>query len=471
MRIVLVICLLFIKQLVFAGRWSHPKLLILENEKKQYMAQGNLIREIPNEGTLKHLGLDIAKKKVISRSELHSFIVGPILPNLTPPAQNFDEGMRLWRLKVIILTKQQLYEKIVICNPCKDPSAHLWNNKVLLTAEITGGERSWFTSFAWANQSSELMAFLESEKVDWNENQNHFGISTESFGDISRFKVRGIDARTIVLNETTMYLFPGLDGNVYNIVLNITSTRSLLSPTAHHHQPQILNKGPMLYLGENKFTANKNWTPFLFNHSKILLIQQVNPFRVVELFETKHPENNSAVTIAKTFSEQPFVDLPILWPYGGRMRGGTNAVLLAKDLCDCYLSFFHLKTNYPNEGIDTVYFGAYIFSAEPPFRILAVSPYPIMDGGEAPGDDGVMFMQEWYTKKIDYVNYPMSIFLIDNGKTGVLTYCHNDIIGTMAKFNVRDLLDSLLDVGDEEYLEQLANRPTPPPVEEEDKWK
>lgn len=62
----------------------------------------------------------------------------------------------------------------------------------------------------------------------------------------------------------------------------------------------------------------------------------------------------------------------IKWDYG-ELRGGTQAFLLG----DRYLSFFHSSIQSDGELL-YYYIGAYTFSAEPPFKILEMSPHPII---------------------------------------------------------------------------------------------
>ena len=84
--------------------------------------------------------------------------------------------------------------------------------------------------------------------------------------------------------------------------------------------------------------------------------------------------DGSFYSIASTVSIQSPLDLA--WEHG-EIRGGTNAVLLKGR--NEYLGFFHSMNNFDMESKKSYFFGAFTFSAEPPFRLRTLSHEPILD--------------------------------------------------------------------------------------------
>lgn len=116
---------------------------------------------------------------------------------------------------------------------------------------------------------------------------------------------------------------------------------------------------------EQELRWEKNWVPFDYQ-GNLLLAYSLIPHRIL-----CPVGNGRCETVASTLGA-------IYWEWG-ILRGGTQA-LLDKDQ---YLSFFHssipLATLHSNEKKITHYFmGAYTFSAEPPFAITQISPFPII---------------------------------------------------------------------------------------------
>lgn len=199
----------------------------------------------------------------------------------------------------------------------------------------------------------------------------------------------------------------------------------------------IQNAYPIFFNREAHNRPQKNWTPFVYNET-VMLIQSVNPLRVVQVPSTALPnitlgEDNIGPLELDLYSEDVLRDLK--WEYG-HLRGGTNAVLLKKDL---YLAFFHSSTQLRySGGRVTYFFGAFTFSTESnPFRLLEVSPVPIIDE--------LRYQNSWFMghgRNVDYVPYPTSIFL-ENDFTLFLTCGHNDQAGFIYRMNLPLLLGSL----------------------------
>jgi len=118
--------------------------------------------------------------------------------------------------------------------------------------------------------------------------------------------------------------------------------------------------------GEKKQRWEKNWAPFDYK-GNLLLAYSILP----HLIFYPHPILNRCDTIASSSGK-------IDWNWG-ILRGGTAPTLEE----DQYLGFFHSCKNMPTiqsngKNITHYFFGAYTFSAEPPFNITQISPKPIL---------------------------------------------------------------------------------------------
>lgn len=110
----------------------------------------------------------------------------------------------------------------------------------------------------------------------------------------------------------------------------------------------------------------KNWVPFVYD-GQLLLSYSLSPHVVLK------PQ--AGIDGAELFSQTAD---EISWDWG-ELRGGTPAVLEG----DHYLSFFHsgkyMKTAH-SKGQEMLHYfmGAYLFSAEPPFKITHISKEPLV---------------------------------------------------------------------------------------------
>ena len=116
-----------------------------------------------------------------------------------------------------------------------------------------------------------------------------------------------------------------------------------------------------------------------------------------------HREELSATSYV--VSTTPFVS-GLDWGHG-HLRGGTPAVLIDDKY---YLSFFHTQTKLKTSGYNTYFMGAYTFSKQPPFTLLSISRFPIVDKQFYSGTWNTRFAN----RKINYVVFPMH-FTVENG--------------------------------------------------------
>lgn len=230
---------------------------------------------------------------------------------------------------------------------------------------------------------------------------------------------------------------------------------------------------PILFLLESdlekfKFSdhspMNKNWTPFLYN-GRVLYVDTIEPFHVVEVpdvsehkpfvyytnpeFFNKHKFSHDYLdlkTIVATTISQTSCDLVSdMWFYGA-LRGSTQAMLFRGN----YLSFFHSRSEYDTSNSECntknhIYlFGAYLFSPNPPFRLLKLSKFPIINEN---------LVNSHYFKS---VVFPMNFYYQDaqneitensyEAQTIVLSSGKKDRFGIIIKLNIELLLNSLVPV-------------------------
>lgn len=118
-----------------------------------------------------------------------------------------------------------------------------------------------------------------------------------------------------------------------------------------------------------KVKWQKNWMPFDWK-GKLLISYTINPHEIL----VPDLDTGFCHPIYSTKGE-------ITWHWG-KLRGGT----LAQEVDGRYLAFFHSPISVVSEttqGRQMMHYfmGAYTFSAEPPFAVTSISPYPIVAEG------------------------------------------------------------------------------------------
>jgi len=119
--------------------------------------------------------------------------------------------------------------------------------------------------------------------------------------------------------------------------------------------------------GESRNIREKGWVPFAYK-DHLLLAYSISPHRIFRYL----PGTKGCETIAETNPN-------IHWDWG-ILRGSTPGVNINGQF---NLAFFHssikMRSIHSNEQESLHYFiGAYTFSLEPPFKILTISPEPIV---------------------------------------------------------------------------------------------
>ena len=210
---------------------------------------------------------------------------------------------------------------------------------------------------------------------------------------------------------------------------------------------------------EKTLMQNKNYIMFEFgingNKGQILFAVSFQPLRVVIPYARNNAkdcnidmsksaaQNTACIYSAHTVSLSGITNF--CWNFG-KVRGGTPAVRIGNH----YIGFFHSSTYVHARNVKTYFIGAYMFSAEPPFRVTAMSKFPIV---------GRNFSVGWTYKGLDFDIFPMTFgavksdasgpILFSNSKIEIdpdfidIVYGKNEREGWMLRLNYSELLRSL----------------------------
>jgi len=339
----------------------------------------------------------------------------------------------------------------------------MWYGKPIMCTEYFFDIRRFQLSFFWLYNMS-------SYQINWTAPQIY---KDSKSGEALP---RGVFLR---LDEAFDCRFEKLENGNMGVAYNFQSTHTIfpsyseISLTAQRELTVARTVRRLALPRGHSVAPEKNWTPFSFN-SSLLFIQSINPLHVVQLDLDRevNPDIDAAhVANAHVRFVSRAEQVNVRWDYGSHLRGGTNALLLRGDgqpvattttdstttstatstsstttsvACDdgsFYLSFFHTLTKLRRAGNRETYFmGAFTFTACPPFRLLRVSPAPILSDG--------FYLTGWYKlhqRNVDYVVYPTQITPGERGEL-LLTLGHNDIRAYAAKLRMDALLESLVPV-------------------------
>ena len=198
-------------------------------------------------------------------------------------------------------------------------------------------------------------------------------------------------------------------------------------------------------VGDDARVIQKNWVPFLYR-SDVYFVYNIHPLVVI-----RFPGGSSAVydgsftgddVPLETISEERcHPAYKTHWSYG-HLRGGTPAVLVG----DEYLAFFHSKStplyldDFGGWSLLSYWFGAYTFTAEPPFVVTKMSKVPIVKNEWYDG--------AWFNKGNGYIIYPAGFVIqqFNNISYVMLSFSLQDKQGYLAKIPLQELYDSMISV-------------------------
>jgi hypothetical protein len=242
--------------------------------------------------------------------------------------------------------------------------------------------------FRWIERGSHSL-----NKINMSETYLGIGPSTlitpqESFAANSDFVTIENPRLLLLSNGTIIMTYEALTRNIGHfqnmVAFSLDSTRLEYTFT----NSSILGRG-------GPDSPEKNWIPFEHvddqGFSNVFYVQSINPLHIVSC----SGQPGTRLTI-HTVSALPRIELP--WPpyFGGRIRGGTTALLVN----GLYLSFFHTRSDLHNPMISS-YFGAFTFCPQHPFNIHSISPFPIVRQR--------LYDGQWMNKRYSYMIYPFGL--------------------------------------------------------------
>lgn len=366
-----------------------------------------------------------------------------VLPEKVPLIKRMDatpdEAMRTAMVEIAVF-QEPLLQNLTDIGAFINPSVVPWQNRLFLCTGLcwTIGRLKYVPENI---KGSIQCSWLNHTMKPINSSDLYMGLNIDIETSPLSQRLDGQDPRFLVLDDSNIvisYTYSTPDSRVRMGFAEIHAENNIIS-LSHVH--------PFIHADAGGNQNHKNWTPFLFNKS-VCYIQSINPLHVVTIGQPsifgKYNAINDREVQATTISIVPEVSLP--WSFG-HLRGGSNALLLD----DKYVSFFHTCHFIPGNALKTYFMGAFTFTSTAPFRMLAISPVPLVDPS--------LYAVAWNPLKnrmIDYVVFPMSIFFEEgsdeNNSTAdrhiVLTFGHQDHTAQTARINVKKLLDSLIPVTD-----------------------
>jgi len=408
-----------------------------------FLLSNGVARQIKNITQASHLGVETLEDiPPIDYDILQMFHSGlPITSTFTPTqsTDSYDKKIQRWFLGIKSMQAENLVTDFAkFCTSCKNPSYSIWNSYGLVVTERR--DVAYVLSFSWAelkpaNLYQPPPPSLSAEKRSSGTSTPYLGMTT-SFGSVQGYDnvISGIDARIIVLSDEKALVFysGGYGGmNIRTSVLELCRNLSkpMSQPVAISNIRKInywqeANEGDKPPYNNNQ----KNWSPFIYN-SSIYLIQKINPMHVVEAVPSlENSAESNSVTISRV------AEIETHWKYGW-LRGGTNAILIDQDR---YLSFFHSRSAevVPGEA-DVYFFGAFTFTSQPPFRLLQMSRFPIVED--------FFFEGPHFSPQTSFVLYPTSITL-ESRDVIILSLGFQDSEGYVCRVSLSTLLTTLINV-------------------------
>lgn len=345
--------------------------------------------------------------KEFSEDGLLKLKQGKAIPSLKLRAHNPDEAMRVEVLKVYSLYENfppfESVEKV--CDFCKNAALALWNKQLFVTWESMITKRT--LNFYFANLT--IAPLMHHSYLNYSY-MNYWRDSPENC------MRPGADARMVSITDDLL-------------VVACEHPRwfmSLIEFRKRRNNTIDCGESRTIFTDTDRSEPQKNWVPFLYQH-KLHFLQHIVPMRTVVL----EASNKTKVLQSKTL----YITNPkhIPWDHGS-IRGGSNAVRIG----NVYLAFFHSRYDIPNNAETTYVFGAYTFSAHPPFTMKSITPYPLYYDQFLSG--------KWFNKYFDYINYPTSLLFDEKKHMAYVTIGYNDWTTWMLKYNVTTLLDSMVQV-------------------------
>jgi len=245
-----------------------------------------------------------------------------------------------------------------------------------------------------------------------------------------REKSKWMDPRVFTINKTVyvMSFFCKQNNPSQNVWISTICPKTLA-----FSDPQNIRT--------NTDQMERNWVP--------LISKEADP-RHLRFVYALYPTVVGTIDLVKRrapLSRQSFhPSAPLKWKWGD-LYGGTPAILMG----DCYVSFFHSFVRTPEKKRCYV-MGAATFTKDPPHRLLAISPYPILFNqiytSKVDGKIGPLG-HRWWNSRLDRVIFPCG-FVCEEDESGRevihLSCGENDVGVRIVTIDKKKLFETLVPV-------------------------
>lgn len=384
---------------------------IIKVEEKYYLIRDcNMIHEVQDRETVEYLGYDPEHVKTESSSILENYQLGEKI--ILRIISHLDVELE----KISILQESVFEDVRLIEGSYYNPSLIKWKNRIFLIGQTLDKMNS--------NQRGD-----NNLKFSWVHEEPYEFTSDEQFLCLSDSPIKlsrdiiGEDARVIELQNGNLRIF--YSSNMDQSIPDIGTADIYINS---NNCIDVLEVQPKIYWKSAYVIDHCNWAPFIYE-GKVLAVQNIFPFIVADITNGKSANELSVSSINNAEN--------IHWDYG-RIRGSTNAVYIGNDK---YLAFFHSNSKVLNNELKTYFFGAYTFTSKPPFKLLQISRFPLIDP---------LFYRGEYDKPgsgINYIIMPTTCYLESNN-TIVVSGGWNERAGFISYINLDRLLSTLVTVVD-----------------------
>lgn len=343
------------------------RIVQLQDAQENYIILRNqTARRINDDRTVKTLGYDPSRLVAISKAELEQYKLDKPLPPIFMAVSNPDEVMRIEILKSIELQGDLLHDFFHF-GEYINPGVALFHDRLLMFTGLAwtldtmneGHPPDEFLYYRWLNHST--APYTEKEA---------FGLS-DRISQVSPGGILGQDPRVVVVRENDEEVAHVTFTNRFVVPIRMSKVTLVVNKTTN----AIQARDYLFTVGINAPHAHKNWTPFIYNQTKVYYITFINPLEIVEIGPMRKRSDGSdgveADAVPVSSGPRDHLD----WHHG-ELRGGSNAIFLEE--YNVYLCFHHSSTRLEGNSMTTYFMGAFTFNAHPPFRLKQMSALPIM---------------------------------------------------------------------------------------------
>jgi predicted GH43/DUF377 family glycosyl hydrolase len=367
--------------------------------------------------TVEFFGFKAENIKTVEIKELSNnlTLLDPI-KSANPNPPNPDTMIKNMLLKVNTLSPQVFWREMSLLS-MMNPSITKWKDRYLVAYRNgTSISMCWFKIGKFSHHLSPNYYdnFLNIRNFQWNTT-----LSSSMFQEDPRLFVQ--TQRENQLTMTFVRLHFPLD----------TAQLSYVNLTVNEQTNQLELSGEVALVAGGK---QKNWVPMEYQ-GDLYWITSINPMHIVKHSNTIHVDSSrdhwqgQLETIVHSDEELP---LPWAAEFGLPIRGGTQAIKVR----GVYFAFFHTLSNFQTAfGLQTYFMGAISFCPEPPFRIHAISPFPILRD--------LLYQGGWHNAHRDFVVFPAGIAVDEREEFVFVSFGHQDAHGYLAKFDVTELFQSM----------------------------